>query len=188
MLGDSYKMLSGKAGMVSPIKSTARCRLFGEVDNKSLNEMFEREMAANLAASRTRWDYDFQKDCPVPGGKYNWAPVDQQKEYIPGPYLTTYKHKAKAPRRRPAAPYARKESVKRKITFEGKPSSTMFADENVSPLALVTDSAANSSNSGNTVTQFTQSATLSKHLRQTTLTGKQNIPCLKSSLYVSLSS
>ncbi len=63
-----------------------RC-LFGKVNHNEIKNRLRQEMQEMYLESRSKWNYDFEKEEPVPG-KYDWEPV--KTDDVPSCYQKEY--------------------------------------------------------------------------------------------------
>ena len=61
---------------VSPRKSSVRKALFGPVDHDEIKKDLDQQMAILKAADRSRWNFDFSGESPLPG-RFDWEKVDE---------------------------------------------------------------------------------------------------------------
>lgn len=56
--------------------------LFGEPDHEELKRDLDRDMQAIREQDKQRWDYDFQKECPLPSSR--WEPTADTTQLTEG--------------------------------------------------------------------------------------------------------
>ena len=117
---------SRRAGLAKTSK-VRRC-LFGPVDHEVLNNDLQKGMQDASVQNKLRWNFDFEKECPMSGGRYDWTAVDSS-EYVPAVYGVCY---AARERVRRAAGVSRTVGLKRASdSMEGSPCGD---EENTIPL------------------------------------------------------
>ena len=63
--------------LVMPSRRVARC-LFGPVDHDEQRKFIRKQLEEIESQDRSRWNFDFKKQCPLPG-KYVWQKVEDQE-------------------------------------------------------------------------------------------------------------
>ncbi|KAK2892573.1 hypothetical protein Q8A67_012561 [Cirrhinus molitorella] len=62
-----FGLLGGQEEDIKPQAAKVRRNLFGPVDHQQLQQDFQRLFCMNVEVAKQRWDFDFQRDQPVPG-------------------------------------------------------------------------------------------------------------------------
>lgn len=62
-----FGLLEGQEEDIKPQAAVTRRNLFGPVDHQQLQQDFQRHFCMNVEIAKQRWNFDFQKDQPVPG-------------------------------------------------------------------------------------------------------------------------
>ncbi|KAM4617775.1 cyclin-dependent kinase inhibitor 1C [Discoglossus pictus] len=72
-----------------PYRRTAVCRnLFGPVDHEDLNRELHSKLQEIQEESSHKWDFDFQRDVPLPGTRYQWE--EASAHTVPAFYRSPY--------------------------------------------------------------------------------------------------
>ncbi|XP_073694349.1 cyclin-dependent kinase inhibitor 1D [Garra rufa] len=62
-----FGLLEGQEEDMKPQAAVVRRNLFGPVDHQQLQQDFQRLFCMNVEVAKQRWNFDFQRDQPVPG-------------------------------------------------------------------------------------------------------------------------
>ncbi|XP_016355886.1 cyclin-dependent kinase inhibitor 1-like isoform X1 [Sinocyclocheilus anshuiensis] len=62
-----FGLLEGQEEDIKPQAAVVRRNLFGPVDHQQLQQDFQRLFCMNVEIAKQRWNFDFQRDQPVPG-------------------------------------------------------------------------------------------------------------------------